>query len=282
MMPLEGLREGFVPTRHGPMHHVSVGQGSALILVHGGHGGWQHWQANLLALARSHTVIAIDMPGYGLSADAPEGAGLDDLARATWETIAAIRGQLAREKQQTMLHLAAFSFGSLIATRIAAQHAVNVRSLLLINPPGLGVVSPDFLAIQGRASRVAREQGLRQGLEISLRELMLCQPDRMDDRALALLEYCVRHTRQVSRNLSRTAQLIPMLTELPMPVQVLLGENDPHQRHDLDARLARLEAALGASGVSRVADAAHWLQYDQPERFHTLALAFFARASQMS
>ena len=68
MMQLEGLREGFTPTRLGPIHHVSAGQGPALFLIHGGHGGWQHWQANLLALARSHTVVAIDMPGYGLSA----------------------------------------------------------------------------------------------------------------------------------------------------------------------------------------------------------------------
>lgn len=40
------------------------------------------------------------MPGYGLSADAPEDAGLHELARATWEAISAIRGQLAREVQQ--------------------------------------------------------------------------------------------------------------------------------------------------------------------------------------
>ncbi len=279
MMQLEGLREGFTPTRLGPIHHVSAGQGPALFLIHGGHGGWQHWQANLLALARSHTVVAIDMPGYGLSADAPEDAGLNELARATWEAINAIRGQLPREVQQPP-QLAAFSFGSLIATRIAAQQSANVCSLLLVNPPGLGVVSPDYLAIQGRASQAAREHGLRQGLDISLRELMLCQPQRMDDQALALLEFCVRHTRVVSRHLSRATQLIPLLAELPMPVQVLLGENDPHQRHELEARLARLEAVLGAEGVRRVAGAAHWLQYDQPELFHALALAFFARAGQ--
>lgn len=281
MMQLEGLRDGYTPTSLGPIHHVSVGQGPALFLIHGGHGGWQHWHANLHALARLHTVVAIDMPGYGLSADAPADGGLDALARATWEAISAIRDQLTREARQSQLQLAAFSFGSLIATRIAAQQSANVRSLLLVNPPGLGVVSPDFLAIQGRASQAAREHGLRQGLDISLRELMLCQPQRANEQALALLEFCVRHTRLESRQLSRATQLIPMLAELPMPVQVLLGEDDPHQRHEFDARLARLEAVLGAEGVRRVAGAAHWLQYDQPELFHALALAFFARTGQL-
>lgn len=279
MMQLEGLRAGFTPTRLGPIHHVSAGQGPALFLIHGGHGGWQHWQANLLALARSHTVVAIDMPGFGLSADAPAGAGLDELAQSSWEAISAIRGQLAPDARQAAPQLAAFSFGSLVATRIAAQQAAGVRSLLLVNPPGLGQISPDFLAIQGRASQAAREQGLRQGLEISLRELMLCQPGRKDEQALALLEFCVRHTRLVSRPLSRSTSLIPLLSELSMPVQVLLGENDPHQRHELDARVARLEAVLGTDGVRRVAGAAHWLQYDQPECFHALALAFFARTA---
>lgn len=42
MMQLEGLREGFTLTRLGPIRHVSAGQGPALFLIHGGHGGWQH------------------------------------------------------------------------------------------------------------------------------------------------------------------------------------------------------------------------------------------------
>lgn len=277
MMTPEGLEEGFTPTRHGTLHHVSAGHGPALFLIHGGHGGWQHWQANLLALAHSHTVVAIDMPGYGLSSDAPANAGLDELANATWEGIRAIQATLAPEARQQSPQLAAFSFGSLISTRIATLHPEGVRSLLLLNPPGLGVISPEFLAIQARASQAAREQGLRAGLAISLRELMLCQPDRIDEQALALLEFCVRHTRVVSRQLSRSNALVPMLAKLPMPVQVLLGENDPHQRHEFEPRFERLEAALGAGGVRRVAGAAHWLQYDQPERFHELALDFFAR-----
>lgn len=166
MMQLDGLRKGFAPTRLGPIHHVSAGQGPAPFLIHG---------------------MAAALAGK------PAGT-----ARASWKTISARRG--SRRRSWLLFPLA--------------------RCCWSIRP-----VSPDFLAIQGRVSQAAREHSLRQGMDINP---MLCQPQHVDEQALALLEFCVRHTRVVSRHLSRSTSLIPMLAELPMPVQVLLDKNDPH------------------------------------------------------
>jgi pimeloyl-ACP methyl ester carboxylesterase len=113
-----------------------------------------------------------------------------------------------------------------------------------------------------------------------LRELLLYRPERADPSALELLEHGVVNTRFVSRSLSRAARLVPLLGTLKPSVHVVLGQNDPHQRHELAARRRRLEEALGASCVSVFADAAHWLQYDQPERFNELALQVFARCDE--
>lgn len=283
MMPVSpnGWRDGFVETASGRIHYVSGGAGSPLFLIHGGHGGWVHWHANLPALAQRHSVFAFEMPGFGQSGNAPADCSLADMARMTGDAIAALRANLPQAQWNVPVHLAAFSFGALVATELALQQPQSVRSLLLVNPPGLGEVSAQARNIQARAAEAARLHGLRAGLEISLRELMLCQPARADKPAMDLLEYGVRNTRFVSRGMSRSTALLPMLAALRMRMQgmqgvhVVLGENDPHQRHELARRRECLEQALGKGNVSVFSGAAHWLQFDQPERFNALAHSLF-------
>jgi 2-hydroxy-6-oxonona-2,4-dienedioate hydrolase len=275
LLPPKEFHDGFVQTPLGRVHYVSGGGGSPLFLIHGGYGTWAHWYANLLPLAQAHTVFAIDMPGFGQSCDAPADAGIGSVAQSVWDAIDAMRKTLPGPMQESPIHIAAFSFGTAVAATMALERQDAVRALLLINPPGLGEVSQEVKEIQAWVSNTARSHGVRAGIEITLRELMLCQPARTDDRALDLLEACVRNTRFISRSLSRATRLPAMLDELRMPVHVVLGARDPHQRHELALRQARLEKTLGASNVHLFSDAAHWLQYDQPERFAALALAVF-------
>ncbi|MET0964531.1 MAG: alpha/beta fold hydrolase [Noviherbaspirillum sp.] len=271
----EGTRDGYVETALGRVHYVSAGSGSPLVLIHGGFGSWAHWRENLAALAREHTVFAIDMPGFGLSCDATPGSSIEQLALTVRDAIAAMRETLPEPLRQQPAAIAAFSFGTAVAVRLALLDPQAVRALLLINPPGLGQVSEQVKAIQARAADAARTQGLRAGLEVTLRELMVHRPALATPAALDLLEDCVTHTRFVSRSLSRSVHLRPMISELRMPVHVVLGEEDPHQKHELHERLAWLRQTLGSANVSLFAATAHWLQYEQAERFNALALRCF-------
>ncbi len=271
----EGTRHGFVETALGRVHYVRAGSGAPLVLIHGGFGSWVHWQENLAALAGQHTVFAIDMPGFGLSCDAPPGSDIAQLAQAVLDAIAAMRRTLPAPLQQHPPGIAAFSFGTAVAVKAGLLDPQAVGSLLLINPPGLGQVSEQVKAIQARAAVAARADGLRAGLDITLRELMVHDSALATPAALDLLEDCVRQTRFVSRSLSRSVHLRPMIQELRMPVHVALGQNDPHQKHELHERLAWLEENLGRPNVSLFADTAHWLQYEQAERFNALALGYF-------
>jgi pimeloyl-ACP methyl ester carboxylesterase len=176
--------------------------------------------------------------------------------------------------------IAAFSFGTAVAVVVAQLFPEAVRALLLVNPPGLGPVSAEVKAIQARAAETARASGLRAGLDITLRELMVHDPALATPAALDLLEDCVRHTRFVSRALSRSVRLRPMLAALDLPVHVALGENDPHQRHELAERRAWLEHDLGQHSVSVFAACGHWLQYEQAARFNALASEFLADADR--
>lgn len=274
----EGLREGMVDTSLGKLHYVSAGDGAPLVLIHGGFGSWLHWRDNIAALAQHHTVFALDLPGFGLSCDAAPHSDIDGLARPVGEAIAGLRATLAPPLRETPPGIAAFSFGTAVAVRVALLFPEAVSALLLVNPPGLGQVSEEVKALQARAADAARSHGLRAGLAITLNELMVKDPALATQEALDLLEQCVRQNRFVSRRLSRSVQLRPMLQALRVPVHVVLGQDDPHQRHELAERRDWLAQHLGPASVSVIADAGHWLQYEQAARLNALALRFFSRA----
>ena len=271
------LHEGMVDTSLGKVHYVSAGNGAPLVLIHGGFGSWLHWRYNIAALAQHHTVFAIDLPGFGLSCDAAPQSDIDGLARPLGEAIDGLRATLAPPLRDRRPGIAAFSFGTAVAVRFALLFPESVAALLLVNPPGLGQVSDEVKALQARAAEAARSQGLRAGLAITLNELMVKDPALATPEALDLLEQCVRQNRFVSRQLSRSVDLRPMLAALEVPVHVVLGQDDPHQRHELAARRDWLAQNLGPASVSVIPDAGHWLQYEQAARLNALALRFFSQ-----
>lgn len=269
------IRQDFVPTAAGPVRYAYTGSGDPMFLIHGGFGGWEHWYANIVPLSQRYTVIAPDMPGFGLSCDMVRDASIETYAAAVWECISAIRARLPAHQQARPIRMAAFSFGTAVAATLALHYPEQVHSILLVNPPGLGPVPEELKEMQVRANTVARSKGLRAGLEITLHEFMLCQPERANSFAGDLMERCTRRCRFVSRSLSRSTPIAHRLHEFSVPVHIVLGANDLHQRSQLQERATRVLTALGEGGLSVFPDASHWLQYDQPERFNALALDWF-------
>jgi len=123
----EGLHTGMVDTSLGKLHYVSAGNGAPLVLIHGGFGSWLHWRDNIAALAQHHTVFAIDLPGFGLSCDAAPESDIDGLARPVGEAIAGLRATLAPPLRDTPPGIAAFSFGTAVAVRVALLFPGSIR-----------------------------------------------------------------------------------------------------------------------------------------------------------
>ena len=55
------------------LHHVRLGDGPTLVLVHGLGGSLVNWEPVLELVAEERDVIAVDMPGFGASPPLPEG-----------------------------------------------------------------------------------------------------------------------------------------------------------------------------------------------------------------
>lgn len=108
---------------------LQSGVGDPVLFVHGFGGELSAWRPFLVHLGVENPVLAIDLPGHGGAANASADS-FDDL-------VATVRAALADEKIER-LHLVGHSLGAAVATALADGGDIDVRSLTLISPAGLG------------------------------------------------------------------------------------------------------------------------------------------------
>ena len=138
-----------------------------VLLVHGfrgDHHGLEIIANYLLKLIPNVSIISPDLPGFGRSADLPEGAqgkntrdensqGEDNInAYVAWLNDFVEHTNPAREDAQPLpLHLVGHSFGSIVTSAFAAAHPNSLALLSLINP----ISEPALEGSQRVASRLA-------------------------------------------------------------------------------------------------------------------------------
>jgi pimeloyl-ACP methyl ester carboxylesterase len=117
-----------VQTHHVPVRYFQGGSGPALVFLHGA-GGVTAEDPLLAALAKTHTVYAPLVPGYGDSEEAPEIREMLDFTLHTWDVVDA----LGLKDPILVGH----SMGGMIAAEMAAVQPHDVSRLALIAPAGL-------------------------------------------------------------------------------------------------------------------------------------------------
>jgi pyruvate dehydrogenase E2 component (dihydrolipoamide acetyltransferase) len=118
----------------GPLHTIWLrrGTGTPFVLIHGFGSDLNSWRPGLSAMPADRPILGIDLPGHGRSAFANESA-LSDLTAAVLDALSADGIE--------SLHLVGHSLGAAVAATVAAGSPLDVRSLLMLSPAGLG---PDF------------------------------------------------------------------------------------------------------------------------------------------
>ncbi|MBO0783100.1 MAG: alpha/beta hydrolase [Ktedonobacteraceae bacterium] len=137
-MLLAGAREATCHVDGLPVRYYSVGQrGDPLVLVHGLGGSAGNWAFMLPYLSREYRVYALDMPGFGQTPLAPEGAGV--------RTHVHYLKRFIEIMGWPRIILAGHSLGGWITARYAAENPERVQRLYLVNSAGLhrdGMRSP--------------------------------------------------------------------------------------------------------------------------------------------
>jgi pimeloyl-ACP methyl ester carboxylesterase len=116
-----------------PMNYVDVGPGDAepVVLVHGLGGQWQNWLENIPRLALDRRVVAMDLPGHGVTPkpDDEDGISIPRYARC----VNALCDALGLGR----VHLVGNSMGGYIAAEVTIQFPERVARLVLVSAAGI-------------------------------------------------------------------------------------------------------------------------------------------------
>jgi pimeloyl-ACP methyl ester carboxylesterase len=247
------------------------GSGRPLILLHGGYGSWTHWIRNVLPLARQFRVIAPDLPGLGESATPPEPWTAEGLAALI---VAGLDRLLPTDAPA---HLAGFSFGGVIGGQVAAQLGERLASFTVVGSNGLGVErSPTPLK---RVPADAAEEEEFATHRYNLNQLMIADPDKIDELALYLQKTNHARARMRSRRFSRSDALAQALPHITARLDGIWGERDATAYPHVDERARKLRSVQPGARFAVVPGAGHWVQYESAERFNALLAEFAANGA---
>jgi pimeloyl-ACP methyl ester carboxylesterase len=113
------------------INYVDIGSGpqDPVVFVHGLGGQWQNWLQNIPRVAQERRVIALDLPGFGLSPMPPHEITIPRYARY----VNALCGQLGLSR----VELVGNSMGGYVAAEVAIQFPQRVDRLLLVSAAGI-------------------------------------------------------------------------------------------------------------------------------------------------
>ena len=112
-----------------PINTIQLGEGPAILFVHGLSGCWPNWLEQLCPFAATNRVIAVDLPGFGHSPGSGGEISMEGYARLMDGLLAHLG--IARAT------VVGNSMGGLIAAEMAAAHPDRVERLVLISAAGM-------------------------------------------------------------------------------------------------------------------------------------------------
>lgn len=239
------------------------GMGDPVVLIHGFTQSGRTWEPVAVRLARVHTVIAVDAPGHGGSAEVEADLG------AGAELIGAAGGRAA---------YVGYSMGGRFALHLALARPDLVTGLVLVSTTA-GIDDPGQRADRRRADGLLADRLERDGVEAFLRwwlsrPLFATLPAEAADIDSRLGNTAKGLASSLRRAGTGTQEpLWDRLGELSMPVLVMAGELDDAYL----ARAHRLVEGIGANAtLLAVTGAGHTVNLEAPEAFAAAVEAFLA------
>jgi magnesium chelatase accessory protein len=252
--------------------HVQVmGQGPALLLVHGTGAATHSWRDLAPLLAERYTVVAPDLPGHGFTGSLPAG-------QMSLPGMSAALGELLKELSVRPVRAVGHSAGAAILVRMcldrvmAPQDIVSVNGALL---PLRGVPSWLFAP----AARLLAASSVVPGLfawraadRRAVERLIASTGSRLDARGVDLYARIVSQRGHVAGALAMMANwdLRPLERELPglvVPLTLIVGLGD---RTVSPGEADRVHALLPSAKVIRLPTLGHLAHEEQPQQLARL------------
>ncbi|MBN8487881.1 MAG: alpha/beta fold hydrolase [Burkholderiales bacterium] len=112
----------------------SGGDGPAVLLLHGVGGSLELWSAQCVAANKDLRLVAVDLPGHGLSDFSAQADSPVSFARTMWSLLDALAIR--------QVHLVGNSLGGAISLQMHRSQPARVRSMLLAASASLATTAP--------------------------------------------------------------------------------------------------------------------------------------------
>lgn len=250
------------------LHYLERGSGEALVLLHGNGVMIEDWIVSGLfdELAKTHRVIAFDRPGFGHS-ERPRSRIWTAGAQAA--LIAGALKEIGVEKPIVVGH----SFGSMVATAMALDHAESVSRLVLIGgyyfPSARAdalLMSPPAIPVVGDVMRYTVSPLLGAAMLPKLNDKIF-DPAPVPDGWVE--EFPFEMTLRPSQIRAEAAEaaimvpaaaaMAPRLGEIDLPVTIIAGEGDAVVT--MESQSVRLHELLPNSRLKAIEGAGHMVHH---------------------
>ena len=255
--------------------YVDRGEGPALVFVHGLGSNLSLWREALSAFEDRHRVVALDLPGFGLS-------GKDDVPGTMSyyaETVASVMDTLDMETATYV----GVSMGGQIGMTLALASPERLNHLVLVSPAGIETFSEQEAAAM---KNMTTPEGIANTPDEQVKKNTAANFHEWSDGYAWLIEqrealqqrddfmaYARANARSVAGMLD--APVRDRLAEIETTTLVLFGAGDklipnrylhPNQSTESVAEAAR--SSLPNATVELVDEAGHLLMLEQPAVFH--------------
>lgn len=255
-----------------PLACLRTGSGAPLVLLHGGVGSRNHWDANVPALAGGFELIVPDLPGYGASPDVPADIPPDAYLGLVADWLHDILGGRP-------FGLVGFSFGGVVAAAVTARMPSLVERLTLLAPGGFG--RPEGREVASRRVPPGENSDLarREAAAFNLGQWMLSRIPDTDDPVVDQQLANIARTRFDSRRISLADRLADDLRSIRAPTQLVWGSDDRLAHPSVDARAALCRAAKPDIEIHLLPGAGHWIQREAAGAVDALITRFHSGRS---
>jgi len=249
------------------------GEGPPVVLLHAGLTDSRLWEPQLRSFPQSHSVLRVDLPGFGNSPFETNPVSFRGAVRDVMDAEGIDRAALV-----------GVSLGGNTALELALESPERVSALVLV---GAGLPdhewSEEVTAFFADEEAALERGDLDAAVDANLR-IWFAGPRRsLDDLDPPTRELVGEMQRQVFRQQQghddvRMLRLEPPASErlgdLNVPALVLTGDDDVPDIHRIADRLA---AGIPGAERATIAGAAHLPSLDRPEEFDRIVLDFLAR-----
>jgi 3-oxoadipate enol-lactonase len=253
--------------------HDVRGEGPPVVLLHAGVSDSRLWEPQLDSFAQSHTVLRVDLPGFGNSPLETNPVSFRGAVRDAMDAEGIDRAALV-----------GVSLGGNTALELALESPERVTALVLV---GAGLPDHEW-SEEVTSFFAAEEEALERGdhdaaVDANLRTWLAGPRRSLEDIDPALRELVGEMQKQAFRQQEghedvRMLRLDPpeseRLAEVKVPTLVVTGDEDVADIHLIAARLA---AGIPGAERATIADAAHLPSLERPEEFDRIVLDFLAR-----